>query len=65
MKRTNVAHRLPRGKGASCSGNQPLSGATKYTIITILLTFYGKKIDYYWHIGYRFVYNEEYDSSRE
>ncbi|MDM5317764.1 hypothetical protein QUF49_17270 [Fictibacillus sp. b24] len=29
VKRTNVAHRLPRGKRVSCNGNQPLSRATK------------------------------------
>ncbi|WP_394604504.1 hypothetical protein [Fictibacillus sp. UD] len=28
-------------------------------------TFSGKKKDYYWHIRMGFVYNEEYDSSRE
>ncbi|MDM5315396.1 hypothetical protein QUF49_05265 [Fictibacillus sp. b24] len=29
VKRTNVAHRLPRGKRASWSGNQPRSRTTK------------------------------------
>jgi hypothetical protein len=28
VKRTNVAHRLPRGKRATWSGNQPLSRAS-------------------------------------
>ncbi|MBH0164449.1 hypothetical protein IHV12_05940 [Fictibacillus sp. 7GRE50] len=32
---------------------------------TFYKTFYGKKIDYYWHIPMGFVYNEEYDSSKE
>ncbi|MDM5315827.1 hypothetical protein QUF49_07445 [Fictibacillus sp. b24] len=30
VKRTNVAHRLPRGKGAAWNGNQSLSKATKF-----------------------------------
>ncbi|MFG6495969.1 hypothetical protein P8610_11455 [Fictibacillus sp. UD] len=29
VKRTNVAHRLPRGKRASWNGDQPLSKTTK------------------------------------
>jgi hypothetical protein len=31
VKRTNVAHRLPRGKRASWSGNQHLLMATMFT----------------------------------
>ncbi|WP_269446785.1 hypothetical protein [Fictibacillus phosphorivorans] len=30
VKRTNVAHRLPRGKRAARNGNQSLSRATKF-----------------------------------
>jgi len=60
-----VAHRLPRGKRATWSGNQPLSKSIKAQPYTFYKTFYGKKIDYYWHIRMGFVYNEEYDSSKE
>ncbi|MDM5318187.1 hypothetical protein QUF49_19480 [Fictibacillus sp. b24] len=31
VKRTNVAHRLPRGKRAAWSGDQLLSQASMYT----------------------------------
>jgi hypothetical protein len=33
--------------------------------INYLQNLFYKKIDYYWHIRIGFVYNEEYDSSRD
>ncbi|MDM5314672.1 hypothetical protein QUF49_01635 [Fictibacillus sp. b24] len=43
VKRTNVAHCLPRGKRATWSGNQPLPRASKLWIKLFQNLFYEKR----------------------